>query len=54
MSTGTAWLLLIAAGVLEVSWLIAMKYADGFTKLWPTGVSVGICRHKQRPACDIE
>jgi quaternary ammonium compound-resistance protein SugE len=36
MSTGMAWLLLIVAGVLEISWLIAMKYADGFTKLWPT------------------
>ena len=36
MSTGIAWLLLIVAGVLEVSWLVAMKYAEGFTKLWPT------------------
>jgi quaternary ammonium compound-resistance protein SugE len=36
MSTGLAWLLLIFAGVLEVSWLVAMKYAEGFTKLWPT------------------
>lgn len=36
MSTGIAWLLLICAGLLEVSWLVAMKYAEGFTKLWPT------------------
>ena len=36
MSTGFAWLLLIIAGALEVSWLIAMKHAEGFTKLWPT------------------
>ena len=36
MSTGVAWLLLMVAGILEVSWLVAMKYADGFTKLWPT------------------
>lgn len=36
MSTGLAWLLLIFAGALEVSWLVAMKYAEGFTKLWPT------------------
>jgi len=36
MSAGVAWLLLIFAGLLEVSWLIAMKYSDGFTKLWPT------------------
>ncbi len=36
MSAGVAWLLLIFAGLLEVSWLIAMKYSNGFTKLWPT------------------
>lgn len=36
MSTGLAWLLLIFAGVLEVSWLVAMKDAERFTKLWPT------------------
>lgn len=36
MSTGWAWFLLIVAGVLEVTWLIAMKYSEGFTKLWPT------------------
>lgn len=31
-----AWLLLLFAGGLEVSWLVAMKYSQGFTKLWPT------------------
>jgi quaternary ammonium compound-resistance protein SugE len=31
-----AWLLLIVAGCLEVTWLVAMKYSQGFTKLWPT------------------
>jgi quaternary ammonium compound-resistance protein SugE len=31
-----AWLLLIVAGFLEVTWLVAMKYSQGFTKLWPT------------------
>lgn len=31
-----AWLLLIFAGLLEVTWLVAMKYSQGFTKLWPT------------------
>jgi quaternary ammonium compound-resistance protein SugE len=36
MSGGWAWTLLLIAGALEVSWLIAMKYADGFTRLWPT------------------
>ena len=36
MTTSVAWLLLFVAGGLEVSWLLAMKYSDGFTKLWPT------------------
>jgi quaternary ammonium compound-resistance protein SugE len=31
-----AWLSLIIAGFLEVTWLVAMKYSQGFTKLWPT------------------
>jgi quaternary ammonium compound-resistance protein SugE len=31
-----AWLFVILAGFLEVTWLVAMKYSQGFTKLWPT------------------
>ncbi|MEM1143118.1 MAG: multidrug efflux SMR transporter [Pseudomonadota bacterium] len=31
-----AWLALFAAGVFEIAWAVAMKYSDGFTKLWPT------------------
>ena len=31
-----AWLLLVCAGLLEVAWLVAMKYSEGFTRLWPT------------------
>ena len=30
------WLFLALAGALEVSFTTAMKYADGFTKLWPS------------------
>ena len=36
MSTGWAWFLLICAGLLEVTWLIAMKHSAGFSKLLPT------------------
>jgi quaternary ammonium compound-resistance protein SugE len=36
MSTGLAWILLIVAGLLEITWLLAMKHSQGFTKLWPT------------------
>lgn len=31
-----AWIFLIIAGVLEVVWAIALKYSEGFTKLWPS------------------
>ena len=31
-----AWMYLIIAGLLEVCWAIGLKYADGFTKLWPS------------------
>ena len=38
MNVTLAWVLLIAAGLMEVTWLIAMKYSEGFTRLWPTVV----------------
>jgi quaternary ammonium compound-resistance protein SugE len=31
-----AWVLLIVAGLLEVGWAIGLKYAEGFTRLWPS------------------
>lgn len=31
-----SWLLLILAGLLEVGWAIGLKYAEGFTRLWPS------------------
>ena len=36
MSSAVAWMLLCVAGALEVTWLVAMKYSEGFSKLWPT------------------
>src|SRR5690349_5201472 len=36
MSAGLAWVLLVAAGLLEILWLIVMKHSQGFTRLWPT------------------
>lgn len=35
-----AWVYLLAAGLLEVAWATALKYSDGFTRLWPSLVSV--------------
>jgi quaternary ammonium compound-resistance protein SugE len=31
-----AWIYLIIAGLLEVSWAIGLKYTEGFTKLLPS------------------
>jgi quaternary ammonium compound-resistance protein SugE len=31
-----AWILLVAAGILEIGWAIGLKYTDGFTRLWPS------------------
>ena len=30
------WILLLIAGVLEVTWAVFMKMSEGFTKLWPS------------------
>jgi len=35
-----AWVCLVIAGVLEVVWAIGLKYTDGFTRLWPSVVTV--------------
>jgi quaternary ammonium compound-resistance protein SugE len=35
-----AWALLIAAGVLEIVWAIALDDAEGFTRLWPSVVGI--------------
>jgi quaternary ammonium compound-resistance protein SugE len=30
------WIILILAGLLEVTWAVGLKYTDGFSKLMPT------------------
>ena len=35
-----AWLLLLGAGLLEIVWPIALKHADGFTRLWPSAIGI--------------
>lgn len=34
------WMFLIVAGLFEVVWAIALKYSEGFTKLWPSVVFI--------------
>jgi quaternary ammonium compound-resistance protein SugE len=31
-----AWIILVVAGILEVGWAVGLKYAEGFTRLWPS------------------
>lgn len=40
MSQGLAWTALIVAGLLDVAWAVSMKYADGYTKLGWSVVSL--------------
>jgi quaternary ammonium compound-resistance protein SugE len=35
-----AWTILIGAGLLEIVWAIALKYADGFTRFWPSAIGL--------------
>jgi len=40
-----AWIVLLVAGLFEVGWAVALKYTQGFTRLWPTvgfGVSMAL------------
>ncbi len=35
-----AWISLIVAGLLEVIWAFSMKQSDGFTRVWPSIVTL--------------
>lgn len=35
-----AWFFLCLAGLFEIIWAVALKYSDGFTKGWPSLVTV--------------
>jgi quaternary ammonium compound-resistance protein SugE len=34
------WLILGAAGLLEIGWAVGLKYTQGFTRLWPSLATV--------------
>lgn len=36
-----AWIYLIIAGIFEVVWAVALKYSHGFTKLFPSLITLG-------------
>lgn len=35
-----AWLLIVVAGLLESAWAIGLKYTDGFTRFWPSVLTI--------------
>jgi quaternary ammonium compound-resistance protein SugE len=35
-----AWIYLVIAGLLEIVWAIGLKYTEGFSKLWPSVVTI--------------
>lgn len=41
MSSSTAWLILVVAGLLETGWAVGLKYTEGFSKLVPSLLTIG-------------
>jgi len=35
-----AWLLLVIAGLCEIVWATGLKHTEGFTRFWPTVVTI--------------
>jgi quaternary ammonium compound-resistance protein SugE len=35
-----SWILLFIAGLFEVAWAIGLKYTDGFSRFWPSALTV--------------
>lgn len=35
-----SWITLLIAGLLEIVWAIGLKYTDGFSKLWPSLITI--------------
>ncbi len=35
-----AWTILALAGILEIGWAVGLKYADGFTRPWPSALTI--------------
>ena len=40
MSSGSAWLVLLFAGLCEIGWAVGLKYTEGFSRLWPSVATV--------------
>lgn len=40
MTDSRAWLYIVIAGLLEVTWAVGLKYSQGFTRALPSAVTV--------------
>lgn len=39
-----SWIYLLIAGALEIAWATALKYTEGFSRIWPTaGMITAMC-----------
>lgn len=34
------WIYLTFAGLLEIVWAVGLKYTEGFTRLWPSAITI--------------
>jgi quaternary ammonium compound-resistance protein SugE len=34
------WVLIVLAGILETVWALGLKYSEGFTRLWPSVLTI--------------
>lgn len=35
-----SWIYLFIAGIFEIGWAIGLKYTEGFSKLWPSVITI--------------
>jgi len=35
-----AWMILFVAGLIEAGWAIGLKFSDGFTRFWPSVLTI--------------
>lgn len=35
------WVVLFVAGLLEVVWAVGLKFTEGFTRFWPSAITIG-------------
>ena len=40
MNSGTAWVVLLVAGLCEIGWAVGLKYTEGFSRLAPSLATV--------------